>query len=210
MTTDKNSVNWQIAKYQTSKKLMELVDKLKPTTPENAPHIHAGRCKEMDGNNRRLISCIGVRLLDYSAGTGAKTVQVDANISPEQCMWIHAILLRGDKEFNLTQDKIVSSAKDAATGRCPVTKMTIARAEVGSDGKKRTHPWYVKIENGTGVSEKTSTGGFMIQKNSYKQERQAYVNLNDMDMFTLFHRAASYIQVWEMKNGCDLLRQRGA
>jgi len=209
-----NTVSWQIAKYQTSKKLMELVDKLKPTTPQNAPHIHAGRCKEIDGNNHRLISCIGVRLLDYTAGTGTKTVQVEANISPEQCMWIHAVLLRGDKEFSLTQEKIVSSAKDAKTGRCPVTKMTIARAEFGKDkdGKqvKRTHPWYVKIENGTGISEATTTGGFMIQKNSYKLDREVYVNLNDMDMFTLFQRAASYIQVWEMMNGCALLRQRSA
>ena len=89
MEDSKNTVNWQIAKYQTSKKLMELVDKLKPTTPQYAPHIHAGRCKETDGNHRRLISCIGVRLLDYSTGTGEKNA---INLLFEHCSKINKII----------------------------------------------------------------------------------------------------------------------
>ena len=103
MNDAKRKTNWQISKYQTNKKLIELVDKLKATTSENAPHIHAGKCKETTTDGKRLISCIGVKLLDYSAGTGDKTISVDANILPEQCEWIYAALWRGNKEFKMEQ-----------------------------------------------------------------------------------------------------------
>jgi len=208
MDTERRT-NWQISKYQTNKKLIELVDKLKATTPENAPHIHAGKCKETSADGKRHLSCIGIKLLDYSAGTGDKTISVDANILPGQCEWIYAALWRGDKEFKMNQEKIVSSVKDTA-GFSPVTKLTVIRAEKGKDGKPRSYPWYIKIENGTGVAVKTGTGGFMIKKDSYKQTSEAFINVNDADMFVLVHGAHSYIKVWELKTGWALLKQQQA
>ena len=131
-----------------------------------------------------------------------------ANISPEQCQWIYSVLNRGDNDFNFNQEKIIASVRE--NGVSPVTKLTIARATVGSDGQKRNYPWYIKIENGTGIPAVTTTGGTMIQKNSYKMEKTAFINLNDMDMFCMLHSTISFINVWEIKHGCELLRQSQA
>lgn len=80
-----------------------------------------------------------------------------------------------------------------------VTKLQIRRYETDSQGKKRNYPWFVEIQNGKGIADKNSNGGTYCQKNSYFCENSVKLFLCDRDMFALFCRANSYINVFEQE-----------
>ena len=66
----------QIAVYKTDKALLELVDSLKPAGASYPAHIHASGEEDEEG-----YSLIRLQMVDYSAGTGQKSVSVYANIA---------------------------------------------------------------------------------------------------------------------------------
>ena len=72
----------QIAVYKTDKALLELVDSLKPAGASYPAHIHASGEEDEEG-----YSLIRLQMVDYSAGTGQKSVSVYANISPDEPFW---------------------------------------------------------------------------------------------------------------------------
>ena len=82
----KNEVSRQIAVYKTDKKLLELNDKLKPASKLFPAHIHA-MGEEAEEGARSLIQLI---MLDYSKGTGDRTVSVSAHINPEEVKFIYS------------------------------------------------------------------------------------------------------------------------
>ena len=69
-------ISRQITVYQTDKKLIEFLDKLKSASVEHYAHLHADSERTEDG--RRRISCIGVTMLDYSGGTGDSKITARA------------------------------------------------------------------------------------------------------------------------------------
>lgn len=68
------------------KKLLELNDKLKPASKLFPAHIHA-MGEEAEEGARSLIQLI---MLDYSKGTGDRTVSVSAHINPEEVKFIYS------------------------------------------------------------------------------------------------------------------------
>ena len=74
----------QIAVYKTDKALLELVDSLKPAGASYPAHIHASGEEDEEG-----YSLIRLQMVDYSAGTGQKSVSVYANIFhvPAEDIW---------------------------------------------------------------------------------------------------------------------------
>ena len=195
-------VNYQIAVYKTNKKLAEFNDKLKPTLLENYAHIHARGDKLPDG--RKLRSCIGVVLQDYSKGAGQQTVRVSANLAPEFFPYALSRAAMGVETFDFQEDKIFGVPD--TNGRCQVTKVTIKRASVGSDGKPRRYPWYICIENGRAVKEPTQTGGIHMKAGSYTAEKKVFININDFDFYGLLHSVNRFIEIWELTNGPRLIR----
>lgn len=203
MANEENRVSIQIAVYKTDKKLVEFIDKLRPASVENYAHLHA--TTEEDGDGKKIYSLIGMVMQDYSKGTGDKLVRVTANLSPDDAGFILSRLTAGFKEVDFYQDKIFGAPD--ANGKSTVTKVTIKRAEVGSDGKPRKYPWYFCIENGVGVAVKNKTGGKYIQKGSYQMQSQVYANLSDQDAYRLLNRVSQYVKAWELTNGPTLIRQ---
>ena len=183
----------QIAVYKTSKSLIEFLDKLRVGTIQEYAHIHATGDQVEDG--RKIVSLIGIRMLDYTKGTGDKSVMVQANISPDEADFILSRLNAGFPEFEFRQEKIFGDPD--ATGYSQVTKLRILRAMTGSDGKPRNYPWYVEVENGKGLKMKSSTGGAYIKPKSYQCMAKVYVNLTDLDLFKLLNRVSHYIKAWE-------------
>ncbi|MBQ3257675.1 MAG: hypothetical protein IJA67_09700 [Oscillospiraceae bacterium] len=203
MNEQQSYISRQIAVYKTDKKLVELNDKMNLAPMELYAHIHAQGDEAGDGT--RVYSNIGVVLQDYSAGTGQNTKRATANLSPDEVRYIFSRARNGVDTFEFHTDKIYGTP-DPATGRSKVTKLTIKRATVGPDGKPRKYPWFIDIENGTGIPQKTQIGGTFCQQGSYQSETKIFANLNDLDFFKLFCHTVQYIQAWELANAPSLIR----
>ena len=187
----------------TNKKLCEFNDKLKAAPVEYYGHLHA-QGEKVEGE-RSQRSCIGIVLQDYSNGTGNKTVRVSANLAPEFFAYALSRVSLGVELFEFYEEKIFGDPDKE--GKSMVTKVSIKRASVGPDGKKRNYPWCVIVENGRAVKEGTQTGGVHMKKGSYQKERQVFVNINDYDFFRLMQQTTRYINAWELTNGPKKIRE---
>lgn len=197
-------ISRQIAKYATDKKLIEFNDKMRLPPVECYAHIQATGDKNKDGKN--VNSLIGITMLDYSKGPGNNTVSVEANITPDELMYVFSKLNQGVERFEMTQDKIFGEPDE--NGQCSVTKLRIARANVDAKGKPRNYPWFVQIENGKAVKAKNEkSGGSYIKANTYVVGAKVFVNINDFDMFKLLSRIQSFINAWECTYSPDRIRQ---
>ena len=150
-----NRIQPQVAIYMTNKKLCEFNDKLKAAPVEYYGHLHA-QGEKVEGE-RSQRSCIGIVLQDYSNGTGNKTVRVSANLAPEFFAYALSRVSLGVELFEFYEEKIFGDPDKE--GKSMVTKVSIKRASVGPDGKKRNYPWCVIVENGRAIKEGTQTGG---------------------------------------------------
>ena len=198
-----NRIQPQVAIYMTNKKLCEFNDKLKAAPVEYYGHLHA-QGEKVEGE-RSQRSCIGIVLQDYSNGTGNKTVRVSANLAPEFFAYALSRVSLGVELFEFYEEKIFGDPDKE--GKSMVTKVSIKRASVGPDGKKRNYPWCVIVENGRAVKEGTQTGGVHMKKGSYQKERQVCVNINDYDFFRLMQQTTRYINAWELTNGPKKIRE---
>ena len=198
-----NRIQPQVAIYMTNKKLCEFNDKLKAAPVEYYGHLHA-QGEKVEGE-RSQRSCIGIVLQDYSNGTGNKTVRVSANLAPEFFAYALSRVSLGVELFEFYEEKIFGDPDKE--GKSMVTKVSIKRASVGPDGKKRNYPWCVIVENGRAVKEGTQTGGVHMKKGSYQKERQVFVNINDYDFFRLMQQTTRYINAWELTNGPKKIRE---
>ena len=198
-----NRIQPQVAIYMTNKKLCEFNDKLKAAPVEYYGHLHA-QGEKVEGE-RSQRSCIGIVLQDYSNGTGNKTVRVSANLAPEFFAYALSRVSLGVELFEFYEEKIFGDPDKE--GKSMVTKVSIKRASVGPDGKKRNYPWCVIVENGRAVKEGTQTGGVHMKKGSYQKERQVFVNINAYDFFRLMQQTTRYINAWELTNGPKKIRE---
>ena len=188
-------VSRQIVKYATSKKLIEFNDKMKLPPVQYYAHIQA--CGDKDEEGKNISSLIGIKLLDYTNGTGDKTVSVEANIAPDELMYVLSKLKQSVEMFDFAQDKIFGEPDE--NGLCNVSKLLIKRAPKDNTGKPRNFPWYIQIENGKGEkATRSDTGGIYMKANSFKAGSKVFININDVDMFKILSRISSYVSVWEL------------
>lgn len=96
----------QIAVYKTDKALLELVDSLKPAGASYPAHIHASGEEDEEG-----YSLIRLQMVDYSAGTGQKSVSVYANISPDEALYLYSRIFSGVQTFFMSRQKIFGEQK---------------------------------------------------------------------------------------------------
>lgn len=198
-----NYISTQIAVYKNSKALVEFQDKLKTATIENYAHLHASG-ETIDDSWKRT-SLIGILMVDYSAGTGDKAVTVKANISPDEAQYLLSRLNAGFPSFEFKQDKIFGEPD--SKGYSQVTKFLVQRIAVDRNGQPRNNPWYIEIENGTGIPLKNSNGGTYMKPQSFISNKKVYTNMTDLDMFKLLNRVSSYIDAWEIAIAPALIKQ---
>lgn len=186
----------QIAVYKTDKALLELVDSLKPAGTAYPAHIHASGEEDEEG-----YSLIRLQMVDYSAGTGQKSVSVYANISPDEALYLYSRVFSGVQTFSMFRQKIFGEVKKEGNIKkeeyVNVTKLMVSRYETDSAGKKRAYPWSVQIQNGIGIKGKNSNGGTYCKKDSFVSDGAAEIFLTDADMFHMFSRAEAWIRAFE-------------
>lgn len=195
------AVSNQIAVVKTDKALLELVDKLKPAGRRFPAHLHAA-CEDDEDGERSLIC---MQAVDYSKGTGKKSVSVYANISPDEAQYIYSRVFCGMETFVFSQDKIFGDKnKD---GYAKMTKLYITRSPRSKDGKAMERPWYVNIRNGMGIPKKNSKGGTYCESGSFVNDKEVSLNLKDAEFFRLFCRADAWIRAFEQEYSFRMRRQ---
>ena len=58
-------------------------------------------------------------------------------------------------------------------------------------------PWKIQIINGKGIKVQNKNGGSYMKSGSFLSEKTAFIQLTDMDFYTLLKRTDSYITHWE-------------
>ena len=188
----------QITKYVTTQKLLEFNDKLRLPPLEYYAHVHANGDKNSSGKN--VTSLIGITMLDYSNGTGDKTVSVEANIAPDDLMFILMNIRKGTATVETKQEKIFGEPdKD---GKFQVTKLTITRSP------NMNYSWGIEIENGKAEKAKNAkTGGSYIKSGTYTKDANVKLNLNDYDLYKQLWRVEQYINIWGLTYVPQRIRQ---
>ena len=186
-------VSTQISVLKTDRRLIAFYDKLKTADVTRYAQLHADG--EYYENNRKARSLIGLRLLDYSNGTGDRTVSVYANVSPDTLEFIFTRLCAGVPEFSFYQDKIFGEQDQG--GYSQVTRLSIIRATVTPNGQPRRIPWIISVDNGKGIAVKNPNGGSYMKKGSFQSNAKIEISLTDADMFHVLNRVVRYIHAWE-------------
>ena len=188
----------QITKYVTTQKLLEFNDKLRLPPLEYYAHVHANGDKNDKGKN--VTSLIGITMLDYSNGTGDKTISVEANIAPDDLMFIIMNIRKGTATFETKQEKIFGEPdKD---GKFQVTKLTITRSP------NMNYSWGIEIEKGKAEKAKNAkTGGSYIKAGTYTKDAIVKINLNDYDLYKQLWRVEQYINIWGLTYVPQRIRQ---
>lgn len=116
----------------------------------------------------------------------------------------------GFQDFEWSSDKIFGTPD--ANGYSIAQKFVITRHSFKQDGTVLNNPWYISISNGHGIRVQNHTGGYYMKGyymkgGSYQQEKSAFINLNDMDLYGLLKRTDAYIRNWEMVNAYQTILQ---
>lgn len=110
------------------------------------------------------------------------------------------IELMSEKVFY--EQKIAPSTIEQNSQYSRVTALTVEY------NTKMQNPWTLIVENGLGIREKTSTGGFKIKSGSYKDGKKIRIFLSNADIRKLFRKAADYTRAWECTNQGIAAKQR--
>lgn len=84
------------------------------------------------------------------------------------------------------------------SGMSTAQRLQITRHSFKPDGTLINNPWFIAISNGRGIRVKSKTGGYYMKGGSYIQDKYAFINLSDMDMYKLLKRTDTYIRMWEI------------
>ena len=183
----------QICKVQTDRKLIAVYDQLKCAALTHYAQLHAkGEYKE---NDHKANSLIKLTIQDYSNGTGDKNVITQFNLAPEQIQFILTRITAGFQEFEWSQSKIYGVPD--AQGYSTAQQFSISRHVCDSSERPMKSPWRIQIVNGKGVKVQNQKGGSYMKSGSFLSEKNAFIQLTDMDLYTLLKRTDSYITNWE-------------
>lgn len=183
----------QICKVQTDRKLIAVYDQLKCAALTHYAQLHAkGEYKE---NDHKANSLIRLTIQDYSNGIGDKNIIAQFNLAPEQIQFILTRITAGFQEFEWSQSKIYGVPD--AQGYSTAQQFSISRHTNDSSGRLMKSPWRIQIVNGKGVKVQNQKGGSYMKSGSFLSEKNAFIQLTDMDLYTLLKRTDSYITNWE-------------
>lgn len=183
----------QICKMQTGKNLIAFYDRLRYASLTHYAQLHAaGEFKE---NDRKVHSLISISIQDYSKGTGEQNVITQYNLAPEQLQFLLTRVNVGFQEYYWTDTKIFGVPD--AQGMSIARQFTICRRPYDANKNLMKNPWSIQIINGKGIRAMNNNGGAYLKSNSFIPEKTAFIQLTDMNLYTLLKRVDAYITQWE-------------
>lgn len=183
----------QICKAQTDRKLIAVYDHLRFAALTHYAQLHAKG--EYSENNHKTHSLIRITIQDYSNGTGDKNIITQFHLAPEQIQFILTRITAGFQEFEWSQSKIFGAPDPQ--GYSTAQQFSISRHVNDQSGRPMKSPWRIQIVNGKGVKVQNQKGGSYMKSGSFIMEKTAFIQLTDMDLYTLLKRTDSYITNWE-------------
>ena len=99
-------------------------------------------------------------------------------------------------DYVYTSDKVISQRKDAS-GFAPVTKLLVTRTTYRKDGSLAKMPWCIKIMNGRAKLKVGDNGATTFDKSTLTDQKEAFINLSDREMFRMMTRITHFITLWE-------------
>lgn len=94
------------------------------------------------------------------------------------------------------QDRVNPYSVDA-NGIAPVTRMLITRNGVRQDGSISRYPWMIRITNGNARMVKKENGSCTFDGKTFQKTSEAFINVSDMDIFSMLTKCQHFISVWE-------------
>lgn len=192
-TNEQKRFSDQIVKIQTDRKLIATYDRLRYASLTNYAQLHAKG--EYSENGRKVHSLIGVTVQDYSNGTGQNNIITQFNLTPEQIQFFLSRITAGFQEYEWSQSKIYGAPD--GQGYSTAQQFSISRHTTDPNGRPMKSPWRIQIVNGKGIKIQNQNGGAYMKAGSFITEKTAFIQLTDMDLYTLLMRTASYISNWE-------------
>lgn len=115
------------------------------------------------------------------------------------------MVMASHADFVHAQDRVHAQKKNAE-GYAPVQRLNIFHTTYRKDGQMGNYPWTVKITNAMARVRVQPTGATTYDASSMKDVREVFIQVSDADMFRMMSRVTSFIRVWEIAMGTELVR----
>lgn len=137
-----------------------------------------------------------------AGASGSDLLNIIASAGKSVAAAISGVEMRHGPKVNIDLKRVNIYRKDESHNLAPVTKTLIARNGIRPNGDIATYPWIIKISEGVAEPKVSDIGGWTYVESTYKQQREAYMNFSDEDMFRMMNAIMTYINVWQ--NCCGL------
>lgn len=165
---------------------------------------------------------MGSRLIGLCNGISENLEKASEVIMPESPKAASAVALAVCKdalvpythtslpEYEFSAEKINARKQQKIGGKdySSVSKISIKSVSIATDGTPRRQPWLIRVEEGWGIAEKTSTGGTKCAKNSYKTQSAVNISLSDGDFAEKLIQTEAVLNAFEVYAAARLFNQK--
>lgn len=111
---------------------------------------------------------------------------------------VHELIGMGKcSEMDILLDLWIHAIYNDPQGYSTAQQFSISRHHFDRNGQPMKSPWRLQIVNGKGIKVTNQNGGAYMQSGSFSAQKNAFIQLSDIDLYTLLKRADSYITQWE-------------
>ena len=170
----------EISRYFSDKRILAFDNKLKLSDEKESTVLSTD-------------SRIGITIINREKKSNNKKVKnfVNDNLQLFEVFEIFNALNTKQNGYTLYLSKIYGEPNK--NGLCIAKKTTIVRNEI-YNGQKQKLPWLFKIENGYGRKAKSSTGGYYMEKGTFKEENTEFVKISDYDLLKALYPVVETIK----------------
>ena len=142
---------------------------------------------------------ICIRIYDFKDGKGDQAVEVTARVDIETLPYLYECARSFTMREPFFEAKIFGEPVRGGqfNGLCQMTRLQIARQEVLSNGKPNASPWGIAISNGYAKKIQSKTGGYMAEKNSYREEKKGFFSMTDRDFLYCLKNCMDYVSAFK-------------
>jgi len=115
------------------------------------------------------------------------------------------MLMASRADFNYSQDRVHAQKKNSQ-GYAPLQRLNIFHTTYRKDGQIGKYPWTVKITNAVAKVKVQGNGATVYDASTMKDVKEVFIQVSDADMFRMMSRVTSFIRVWEIAMGAELIR----
>lgn len=195
MTKNYNEVTNQVAVIKNSTRTLAFYVKARPAPMESFMELIEGKVK--------------VSLYDFANGKGDNAIWVYYNLDLADVKYLYLRACFSNLPNGFYGDKIMGMAPERDgrfAGMCPVTRISIIRTPVDSQGKIMRSPWQIRIINGFAQAASGKVQGTFYEKpNTFIETGRAEMRLTDKEFLDCFDKIHRYINEYRRITAQNLI-----